>query len=210
MPADPSPAVVAIVDDDASLREGLDLLLGTRGYAVETFASAEEFLARPGGADPACLVADVRLGPGMDGVALVAALRARGGRLPVIMLTGHADVDLAVRAMRAGAFDFLEKPFETERLLAAVAEGIAQAPAAARPDAAEAARARVAALTPREQQVLASLVGGNANKNVAHALGISMRTVAAHRAAVMEKLGVRSFAQAVRLAVSAGLVAEEP
>ncbi len=159
---------------------------------------------------PACAVVDVLMPGGMDGIALQAELARRGAALPVVVVTGHADVPLAVRAMRAGAVDFVEKPYPKERILAAVGEALeaaasAPAPARGQGPAAAAAAARVAALTPRERMVLRSLVLGRPNKVIAHELGISPRTVEAHRAAIMEKLGVRSLAEAVRLALAAGL-----
>ncbi len=220
----PPPPLVHVVDDDDAMRRSLALLLRAAGYAAEAHASAEALLsalerataAPPPGAPPApprpaCAVVDVLMPGGMDGIALQAELARRGSVLPVVVVTGHADVPLAVRAMRAGAVDFVEKPYPKERILAAVGEALeaaASAPAPARghgPAAAAAAAARVAALTPRERMVLRSLVLGRPNKVIAHELGISPRTVEAHRAAIMEKLGVRSLAEAVRLALAAGL-----
>lgn len=205
------PPLVHVVDDDDAMRRSLALLLRSAGYAAEAHASAEALLAaldRPGAAErgPACAVVDVLMPGGMDGIALQAELARRGAALPVVVVTGHADVPLAVRAMRAGAVDFVEKPYPKQRILSAVAEALdATAASRDRAPATAAAVARVAALTPRERTVLRGLVSGQPNKVIAHELGISPRTVEAHRAAVMEKLGARSLAEAVRLATAAGL-----
>lgn len=220
------PPLVHVVDDDDAMRRSLALLLRAAGYAAEAHASAEALLdaldreaaslpeAPPAAPRrPACAVVDVLMPGGMDGIALQTELARRGAALPVVVVTGHADVPLAVRAMRAGALDFIEKPYPKERILAAVgqaleatasgrAAGRGHGPTAA---AAAAAAARVAPLTPRERTVLRSLVLGRPNKVIAHELGISPRTVEAHRAAIMEKLGVRSLAEAVRIALAAGL-----
>jgi two-component system response regulator FixJ len=203
-----APPVIPVIEDDADLREALELLLGAYGFAPRGYADVEAFLADATLPSPACIVTDVRLGAGLDGVALIARLRQRGSTVPVVVMTGHANVELAVRAMRTGALDFVEKPFEHERLVAAVQEGVAMGNAA--PPSAQAAREKVALLTPREREVLASLVSGNPNKLVAHELGISARTVAAYRASIMDKLDVRSFAEAVRLAVAAGMTTDLP
>lgn len=199
--------LVVVVDDDADMRESMEFLLGARGMATAGFATAEDLLASGIARSAACLVADVRLGPGMDGVALVEELRRRRDAVPVVVVTGHADVPLAVRAMRAGAADFVEKPFGAERMLSAIAGAVAAASGkGAGADAgAGTEAARVAALTLRERQVLEGLVAGKANKAVAHDLGISPRTVEAYRADIMHKLRARSFAEAVRIALAAGL-----
>jgi two-component system response regulator FixJ len=199
--------LVAVIEDDDDLRDALAQLLAASGNVVRSYATVEGFLADVLDHRPNCVLADVRLGQGMDGVTLLHTLRDRGCDCPVIMLTGHADVDLAVRAMRAGALDLIEKPFANARLLAAVAEACTADRQTTTPVVD--ARLRTSTLTPRELQVLQSLVEGNANKVVAHELGITPRTVAAHRAALMEKLGVRSFAAAVRIAVAAGIVDED-
>ena len=212
----PPRPLVHVVDDDDAMRRSLALLLRAAGYAAEAHASAEALLAALDGAGApprqACAVVDVLMPGGMDGIALQAELARRGAALPVVVVTGHADVPLAVRAMRAGAVDFVEKPYPKERILRAVSEALDAAAAAARgagpaaPTAA--ATARVAALTPRERMVLRGLVLGRPNKVIAHELGISPRTVEAHRAAMMDKLGARSLAEAVRLAMAAGLDGE--
>lgn len=233
--APPPRPLVHVVDDDDAMRRSLALLLRAAGYAAEAHASAEALLAAldeaaagaaAGAMDgtaglrsgapapprrPACAVVDVLMPGGMDGIALQAELARRGAALPVVVVTGHADVPLAVRAMRAGAVDFVEKPYPKERILRAVSEALDAAAAAARgagPAVAPAAAARVGALTPRERMVLRGLVLGRPNKVIAHELGISPRTVEAHRAAMMDKLGARSLAEAVRLAMAAGLDGE--
>jgi two-component system response regulator FixJ len=200
--------VVAVVDDDEDVRVALAFLLETAGYRVAAFASAEALLAAGPPAALACLLVDVRMPGGMDGLALLRELKARRHAAPVIVITGHGDVPLAVRAMRDGAFDFVEKPCGDEQLLGTVAAaiGAGRAEAGQRLLAADAA-ARVALLTPREREVLDALVAGQINKTIAHALGISPRTVEIHRGNVMEKLGVRSLGEAIRLAMLAGVVA---
>lgn len=221
------PPLVHVVDDDDAMRRSLAMLLRAAGYAAEAHPSAEALLAAldhettaSSGASPAvpkrpaCAVVDVLMPGGMDGIALQTELARRGAALPVVVVTGHADVPLAVQAMRAGAVDFVEKPYPKERILSAVGEALEAAASAAATGergqgpasaGAVAAAARVAALTPRERTVLRNLVLGRPNKVIAHELGISPRTVEAHRAAIMEKLAVRSLAEAVRLALAADL-----
>lgn len=202
----PSPAatgVVHVVDDDEAVRRSFVQLLGSCGYATATYGSAEEVLAVAEHLAPGCLIVDICM-PGMDGLALQSALAAAGVPHPVIVVTGHADVRLAVRAMQAGAIDLIEKPCPAEDILRAVRMALARMERAClqRRTAGHAA-ALLALLTPREHEVLAQLVEGRANKTIAAALGISPRTVEIHRAHVMEKLGCRSLAAAVRLALAA-------
>ncbi len=200
MTADP---VVIIVDDDEAVRDSLSFLLDVAGYRTRAFASGTALLEAPpplAAADAGCLLLDVRM-PEIDGVTTLDRLRAAGFQLPAIIMTGHADVPLAVRAMKAGARDFIEKPFSDGAILAAVAQALeaeARAPG-------HAALARVATLTPREREVLAGLVAGLPNKSIAYDLGISPRTVEIHRAHVMEKLEARSLSELVRLALAAGI-----
>lgn len=196
--------IVHVVDDDEAVRRSLALLLNSFGLTTETYASAEIVLDGMAELRPGCLVVDIRM-PGMDGLALQDELTRRGCRLPVVVVTGHADVALAVRAMKAGAIDFVEKPYSEEDMLRAVTAALARA-ADNRQSVApvEAALGRIAALTPRERDVLGRLVDGRPNKVVAHELGISPRTVEIHRANLMEKLGCRSLAEAVRIAITAG------
>ena len=196
---------VYVVDDDADVRDSLRLLLSASDFRVEVFDSAHAFLEHAHAAH-ACLVTDVRM-PGMDGLALQEELSRRGETLPVIIMTGHGDVPLAVRAMRAGAIDFLEKPFDGEALLASVDRALARrSEDLSRGAAAEAAAGHLAHLTEREREVMDLLVLGKANKVIAFELDISPRTVEIHRARVMEKTGAKSLADLVRLALAAGQV----
>ena len=213
MPAHPVPArspdradlVVHIVDDDEAVRRSLALLLASFSIATETHATGEELLGKLAVLRPGCLVVDIRM-PGINGLELQEELARRGCRLPVVIVTGHADVGLAVRAMKAGAVDFIEKPYSEDDMLRAVTAGLAQV-ADSRDGlaAGEQARSRVAALTPREREVLERLVAGMPNKVIAHELGISPRTVEIHRANLMEKLSCRSLAEVVRTAILADL-----
>ena len=198
--------IVFLVDDDEAVRRSLALLLGSFGYATASFASAEALLDAAPLPAPGCLIVDVRM-PGMDGLTLQGELVARGIVHPVIVVTGHADVPLAVRAMKAGAVDLIEKPYDAEEILRAVRAALARMEDVRQHQAAaDSASARIALLTPREQEVLVHLVDGRANKAIAYALGISPRTVEIHRANVMEKLGCRSLAEVVRTALAAGIV----
>jgi two-component system response regulator FixJ len=198
--------IVYIVDDEPAIRDSLALLLRSVGLASRAFPSAPAFLAGFDAAAPGCLVADVRM-PGMSGLELQEALRARQAALPVIIITGHGDIDLAVRAMKAGAADFIEKPFNEQVLLDAVHRALALR----RPgESASAARgeieARIATLTPREREVMLLVAEGRPNKVVATRLGLSTRTVEVHRAKVMEKLQARSLADLVRMAIACELM----
>lgn len=200
MPADRMRVV--IVDDDEAVREGLKALLEVHGYAVDTFESANALLAAPESlaARPACLLVDVRM-PGMGGLELQRELKRRDARLPVIMITGHGDIPMAVAALKAGAADFLEKPFDSHMLLASIAEASRRAQSGADGvDVAEIGR-RLAELTPREREVMELVIAGMSNKVIAHNLNIAVRTVEIHRARVMEKSGARSLAELVRLAI---------
>ncbi|MCW5773860.1 MAG: response regulator transcription factor [Rhodospirillaceae bacterium] len=195
-------ATVFVVDDDEAVRQGLGALLRAKGYGVEAFASADEFLAAMPSSRPACLLVDIRM-PGMSGLELQREMKRRDAALPVVVVTGHGDVPAAVAALKAGAVDFLEKPFDADALLAAVSEGLRKAAAVAagvKPDFAALAE-RVAGLTPREREVMELVVAGQPNKVIAHRLAISLRTVEIHRARVMDKTGVKSLADLVRLAV---------
>lgn len=196
-------AMVHIVDDDPEVLESLALLLRSHGYGVSAHASGEALLAAlEGGADAGCVVTDVRM-QGMDGLAVQQAMRRRG-QVPVVIVTGHADVPLAVRAMRAGAVDFIEKPYDPDRLVGAVADALA---AVARRRAASRVSAeaalRLSQLSLREREVMELLLQGKSNKLVAAALGISVRTAEVHRANLMEKLKLRDLPALVRLALDA-------
>jgi two-component system response regulator FixJ len=206
-PTAAAPRLVHVVDDEPGVRASLADLFEVAGYRVIAHASAASLLAACSDADcrgTTCIVSDIRM-PQMDGVEMLLELGGRGVRLPVVLITGHADVALAVRAMRAGAQEFLEKPFPPDRLLDAVAEALARPsePSGHHP-AAEEARRRIGTLTPREAEVLEMLTRGMSNKAMAAALELSPRTIEAHRAAMMERLGVDSLALAVRLWLAAG------
>jgi two-component system, LuxR family, response regulator FixJ len=202
--------VIHLVDDEDAIRRSAGFLLRTAGFEVMTYASGTEFLAAVGQVVPGCILLDIRM-PGIDGLEVQRLLGERGVGLPVIVLTGHGDITLSVRAIKAGAVDFLEKPFEKAALLHAIDEAFARLAdtRALQLDASE-AMLRLAALTPRERDVLAGLVAGQANKITAYKLGISTRTVEAHRANLTHKLGVRSISDVLRLAFAADLGAPPP
>ena len=195
---------VYLVDDDEAIRRSASFMLKTSGFRVEGFASGNDFLAAARGLDPGCVLLDVRM-PEMDGLAVQAELKARGIALPVIVMTGHGDVTVAVIAMKAGAVDFLEKPFEKVELLAALDDGFARIDQTGdRAQRAAHAAIRLDALTPRERDVLCGLVNGLPNKTIGYDLGISPRTVEIHRSHLMTKLNVRSLSEALRIAFTAG------
>lgn len=200
--------IVHIVDDDEAVRRSLAMLLESVQQPAATYASAAELLAAaaaPGGLAPGCILVDVRM-EGMDGISLIEALQRQGVGLPIVVVTGHGDVPLAVRAMRAGAMDFVEKPYSEERILEAVEGALAALRETDQRRLLERqAAAQVAALSPREAEVLAALVAGKPNKVIGYELGISPRTVEVHRAHLMEKLGVRSLPEAVRIGLAAGI-----
>ncbi len=195
-----APPLIHVVDDDDSLRSALQRLLAAAGYRVKTYGSAGEFLLDPPGDAPGCLMLDLRM-PGPSGLDLQEALARHGIRLPVIFLTGHGDLATGVRAMKAGAVDFLVKPVEREPLLAAVARALeldARQRTARGADAE--LQARFAQLTARERDVFELVVAGRLNKQIADALGIAERTVKAQRAQVMAKLGAANAAELGRIA----------
>lgn len=197
--------LIHVVDDDDSVRRSAGFLLRTSGYAVRLHTSGVAFLREIKTAEPGCILLDVRM-PEMDGLAVQQELAARGVAMPVIILTGHADVSIAVQAMKGGAVDFIEKPFEKALLLGAIErafERLAHNDASAR--ATNTAKLWVAKLTPREQEVLERLAQGLPNKTIAYDLGISPRTVEVHRANVMAKLEVHALSDALRIAFAAGL-----
>jgi len=199
--------VVHVVDDHAAIRRSLALLLEAAGHSVVLHESGDAMLeaAEAGSLAPGCIILDVRM-PGRDGLAVMELLARQNSPLPVIIVTGHGDVPLAVRAMRAGARDFIEKPYSEDRILGAVEEALAAGRVAVDEQARTAeAGARIASLTPREGEVLEALVAGQSNKGAAARLGISPRTVEVHRANLMEKLGVRSLPEAVRMYMAAGV-----
>lgn len=193
--------IVHVVDDDAALRESLAFLLSTAGLECRTYGSAQALLARGAALEPGCVVTDVRM-PGMSGMELIEELKTLGAPHPVIVLTGHADVPLAVAAMKAGVSDFLEKPFEDEALIAAVRTALASGGGAGERDAEMAElRGRLEQLTQREREVFDAIVAGDSNKAAALRLGISPRTVEIYRANVMTKMRAQSLSELVRLAL---------
>lgn len=200
--------LVVVVDDDAAARTSLVRLLEVAGYAVAEFESAAGFLQRGAGASVACLVTDLQM-PGMTGLELQRALTARGAVPPLVFLTAFGTVPSSVQAMRGGAVDYLEKPADPAGLLAAVARGVAQgATAAARRAQAAAVAERLAQLTMRERQVFQAVARGLANKQIAAALGIALKTVKVHRGRVMQKMAAQSVADLVRAAEQLGEAGE--
>ena len=195
--------VVHVVDDDVDVRKSLGFLLATADFAVRLYESATAFLATESKEIDGCIVTDVRM-PGIDGIEFLRQLKARGLSVPVIVMTGHADVALAVQAMKEGAVDFIEKPFDDQILIDAIRSALDNRSqvAAAHPQSAE-IRKNLAALSERERQVLDGLVSGLPNKTIAYDLGISPRTVEIHRANVMSKMGASSLSHLVRMALIA-------
>jgi len=200
MPAEGS---IHIIDDDEAVRESLDFLFDSAGLAVRIHESAPAFLETLDPMRTSCIVTDIRM-PDMSGMELLRELRARGVEAPVIVITGHGDVPLAVEAMRAGAYDFLEKPFDDERLLDVVRAAVESRTASHGTNEQTAARAKVARLSQRERQVLKGLIEGRLNKTIAFDLGISARTVEVYRAKLMAKMEANAFADLVRMALLAG------
>lgn len=195
---DPVPTVY-IVDDDTGVRSSIRVLMKSVGLPAQTFASAQEFLKAYLPSQAGCLVLDIRM-PGMSGLELQEALNERGAVIPVIFITGHGDIPMAVEAMRHGAFDFLQKPFRDQDLIDRIQQALAR-DKETRQALQEHGRIRacLASLTPREREVLDLLTAGKANKSMAQDLGLSQRTVEIHRAHVMEKMGAKSVAQLVRM-----------
>ncbi|HTL50827.1 MAG TPA: response regulator [Steroidobacteraceae bacterium] len=195
----PPAARVAIVDDDEAVRDALSMMLRTAGYAPDTYASATEYLSRKPPPPPACVVLDVRM-PGMSGLELQEKLAERESGLPILFLTGHGDVPMAVRAMKQGAFDFIEKPVDSERLLGAVKAAVAYS---AQPKPIEApvgpTPAGLASLSKREREVLDLVLAGHQTRAIAEALFITVKTVEFHRGRIHQKLGVQSMAELFRL-----------
>jgi FixJ family two-component response regulator len=196
---------VHVVDDDPAVRRSLERLLDAAGFHVVSYQSPAAFLSAASGLSAGCVLLDIRM-PGVDGLEVQARLNRLRVNLPVIVMTGHGDVPSAVRAMKAGAVDFLEKPFDDETLLNAIGGAFAKASRLIGGDR-EAVRAaqRIATLSPREREVLDALLAGRQNKVIAFDLNISVRTVEVHRARMMERLGTKQFADAIRLAVMASL-----
>ena len=197
------PATVFIVDDDEAVRGSMKLLLKTLGLATQAFASAQEFLATFDKGRAGCLVLDIRM-PGMSGLELQEELNARGAMLPIIFITGHGDVPMAVEAMQRGAMDFLQKPFRDQDLLDRITKAL-EKDRAGRDLLGNRERigVRIATLTPREREVMALVTQGKANKVIAADLNLSQRTVEIHRAHVMEKMGANSLAHLVHMVIEA-------
>jgi len=194
------PATVFVVDDEPELRRALCRLLQAEGLAVECFDSAAAFLEGVGASRLGCIVLDVAM-PGIDGLELQQRLAAHADRLPIVFLTGHGDIPMSVRAMKVGAVDFLTKPVKRAELLRAITAGLERAHAwRASTQASAEARTRLATLTPREHEVFAHVIAGKLNKVIAADLGTSEQTIKVHRGRVMDKLGVDSIAELVRLA----------
>jgi two-component system response regulator FixJ len=199
-------AKVYVIDDDPAMRDSLDFLLGSAGFNVRLFDSAQGFLDELANLDTGCVVTDVRM-PGIDGMELLRKLNSSARKLPVIVMTGHGDVPLAVEAMKLGALDFLEKPFDDDRLIGMIETALAQKETGSKSDALSAdMAARVASLTPRERQVMQGLVTGQSNKTIAREYDISPRTVEVYRANVMTKMQAGNLSELVRFAIKAGIV----
>ena len=197
----PNEPVVHVVDDDAAIRDSLAFLLDTANLVSRTYESAAALLAHAANLEPGCIVTDVRM-PDMNGLEMVRRLTEIGVRHPVIVMTGHADVPLAIEAVRAGVKDFVEKPFDDDALLASIRAAIAdQAQAAEQAGRDTELRDRLASLSSRERQVLDGLVAGQANKVIAYDLEISPRTVEVYRANVMTKMQARSLSELVRMTI---------
>jgi len=201
----PPDALIAIVDDDPSAREGLSSLIRSAGLRVEAFASAQEFLVRPGSDLPSCLVLDLQL-PGLSGLDLQKRMPEVGLEIPIVFLTGHGDIPASVQAMKAGAVEFLTKPFDDEKLLQAIQEAVERDRRSRQQRTKKSdLRERYESLTAREQEVLQQVVAGLLNKQIAAALKITEFTVKIHRGRVMRKMHAGSLADLVRMAESLGV-----
>jgi len=200
-----STSIVFVVDDDISVRESLELLIRHEGWSPETFSSAQEFLDHPRVSVPSCLILDISL-PGLNGLELQKRIAMDRTDMPIIFITGHGDVPKTVQAMKAGAVEFLTKPFSDDVLLSAIRQALERSRVVLSYQAdMQALRQRQASLTPRERQVMALVVSGLLNKQVAGELGISEITVKAHRGKVMEKMKAGSLADLVKMASRLGV-----
>ena len=203
-------STVYVVDDDASVRRGLSNLIRSVGLRVEAFASASEFLAAKRPDAPACLILDVRM-PGLSGLDFQAELTKARNQIPIIFITGHGDIPMTVKAMKAGAIEFLTKPFRDQDLLDAVQVALERARVAHQNEQSAAQlRAKFEALTPREQEVMAWVTGGFLNKQVAAEIGVSEITVKVHRGKLMRKMGAKSLAELVKMADMLGIRRTKP
>jgi two-component system response regulator FixJ len=197
---------VYVIDDDEAMRDSLDFLLGAANFQVTLFESAHNFLDRISAVDFGCVVSDVRM-PGIDGIELLKRLKASRNVFPVVIMTGHGDVPLAVEAMKLGAVDFLEKPFEDERIIGMIDVALREAASNAQGEAmTHDIAARIASLSPRERQVMDGLIAGLSNKLIARDYDISPRTIEVYRANVMTKMQAGSLSELVRLAIRAGVL----
>jgi two-component system response regulator FixJ len=197
---------VYVIDDDEAMRDSLNFLLDSSGFDVRLFETAQSFLDVLPGLEFGCVVSDVRM-PGIDGIELLKHMKAKHSPFPILIMTGHGDVPLAVEAMKLGALDFLEKPFEDDRLTAMIEIALRQAEPAAKNEAvSQDIAARVASLSPRERQVMEGLIAGLSNKLIAREYDISPRTIEVYRANVMTKMQANSLSELVRLAMRAGML----
>ena len=197
---------IYVIDDDAAMRDSLNFLLDSAGFGVTLFDDAQTFLDALPGLTFGCVLSDVRM-PGIDGIELLKRMKAQQSPFPILIMTGHGDVPLAVEAMKLGAVDFLEKPFEDDRLTVMIESAIRQAEPTARSEAvAQDIAARVASLSPRERQVMEGLIAGLSNKLIAREYDISPRTIEVYRANVMTKMQANSLSELVRLAMRAGML----
>ena len=202
----PSKGKVYVIDDDEAMRDSLNFLLASTGFDVVLFESAQIFLDALPDLAFGCVLSDVRM-PGIDGIELLKRMKARNSPLPIVIMTGHGDIPLAVEAMKLGAVDFLEKPFDDDRLVAMIETAIRRAEPAAKSEAlTQDIVARVATLSPRERQVMDGLIAGLSNKLIARDYDISPRTIEIYRANVMTKMQANSLSELVRLAMRAGIL----
>jgi two-component system response regulator FixJ len=199
---------VYVIDDDAAMRDSLEFLLDSVGFSVTLFEEASVFLGKLPALPFGCVVSDIRM-PGINGIDLLRHLKSKRSELPIIIMTGHGDIPLAVEAIKLGALDFLEKPFEDERLIGAIRTAFKQGEDSAKNDSvASELAARIASLSQRERQVMDGLVAGLSNKLIARDYAISPRTIEVYRANVMTKMQARSLSELVRLAVRAGILGD--
>ncbi|MFT4274767.1 MAG: response regulator FixJ [Rhodopseudomonas sp.] len=197
--------IVHVIDDDLAMRESIEFLLSSAGYEVKLYESAQTFLDLPD-VEFGCILSDVRM-PGIDGLDLLKRQKAAGSKLPVLIMTGHGDVPLAVEAMKLGASDFIEKPFDDDRLIGLIELALKQAQEGAKSEAVtQDIAARIQSLSPRERQVMDGLIAGMSNKVIAREFDISPRTIEVYRANVMTKMQASSLSELVRMAMRGGAI----